>query len=130
MPLFRRRRDKDIGSGPPDSAEGLTVRVLQADPLPTVVVVGRVTIDSSPRLRSVLCEVIGECAGSGVVIDLSAVPHLDSSGVATLLEASRIARDRGISLRLIGLSGELRSIAKVAGLDRIFQALGSDLELR
>jgi anti-sigma B factor antagonist len=131
MPLFRRRRrDKDEGNAPPVSAEGLTVEVLRSGPLPTVVVVGTVTIDSSPRLRSVLHEVIGDCAGSALVVDLSGVSHLDSSGVATLLEAARIARGRGVSLRLVGLSSELGFIAEAAGLDRIFHTLGSELELR
>jgi anti-anti-sigma factor len=73
---------------------------------------------------------IGESSATALVVDLSGISHLDSSGVATLLEASRIARESGLRLRLVGLSGELKFIAEVAGLDRIFHALGSELELR
>ena len=64
-----------------------------------------------------------------LVIDLSALSYLDTSGVATLLEAARVASAQGVRLRVIGLIGEPRMLAQIAELDVIFRAYGSDLEL-
>jgi anti-sigma B factor antagonist len=73
---------------------------------------------------------IGKAASALVVIDLSALSYLDTSGVATLLEAARVASAQSVRLRVIGLNGEPRMLAQIAELDVIFRAYGSDLELR
>ena len=39
-----------------------------------------------------------------------------------------LARDRSVPLRVVGLSGEPRLLAEVIELDRIFRALGSEVE--
>ena len=57
-----------------------------------------------------------------LVIDLSALSYLDTSGVATLLEAARVASAHGVRLRVIGLTGEPRMLAQIAELDVIFRA--------
>jgi hypothetical protein len=60
-------------------------------------------------------------------VDLSALSYLDTSVVATLLEAARIASSaQGVRLRVIGLIGEPRMLAQIAELDVIFRAYGSD----
>lgn len=87
---------------------------------------GRLIIESAPRLRSLLMNAIRTGASAVLVIDVSALTYLDTSGVATLLEAARIA---GAHLRVRGLSGEPLMLAQITELDRIFRAYGSDLEL-
>ena len=86
-------------------------------------------IESSPRFRASLVTAIRETTSAVLVIDLSALSYLDTSGVATLLEAARVASARGVRLRVIGLVGEPRMLAQTAELDVIFRAYGSDLEL-
>jgi anti-anti-sigma factor len=108
---------------------GLTVDVRRGALRPTVVVAGRVTVDSSPQLRSMLQAAMRDATGAGVTIDMAGASYLDTSGIATLLEAATIARDRRIPLRVVGLSGEPAFLARMTGLDRIFGALGSELEL-
>jgi anti-sigma B factor antagonist len=63
-----------------------------------------------------------------IVIDLSAVTHIDTSGLATLLEIANIARDRSVRLRLQGISGQPRRIAELTQMGEIFRALGSEVE--
>ena len=92
-------------------------------------VTGRLVIDSSPRFRASLTEAIRKATSAVLVIDLSALVYLDTSGVATLLEAARVASAQGVRLRVIGLTGEPRMLAKITELDVIFRACGSDLEL-
>ena len=54
-------------------------------------VTGRLVIESSPRFRASLMKAIGTATSAVLVIDLSALSYLDTSGVATLLEGARIA---------------------------------------
>jgi anti-sigma B factor antagonist len=105
----------------------LSVDTRHATGLTIVVVSGRVTVDSSPRLRAVLHDAIG--AGlSGVTIDFTGVSYLDTSAVATLLEAATLASQRRVALLVIGLAGDARVVAESVELDRIFRALGYEVQ--
>ena len=105
------------------------IETLQGPSESRISVTGRLVIESSPRLRASLTNAIGAATSAVLVIDLSALSYLDTSGVATLLEAARIASARSVRLRVIGLMGEPRMLAQIAELDVIFRAYGSDLEL-
>jgi anti-sigma B factor antagonist len=105
-----------------------TVRIDRSNVEPTVVVNGRVTVDSSPHLRSVLFGLIYKNAGRLLVVDLSGVSHIEISGLATLLEALNCAHEHSIRLRLAGMNGQPRRLAELAQLDEIFRALGSEVE--
>jgi anti-anti-sigma regulatory factor len=74
------------------------------------------------------CRSLGAGPQAGVVIDFTRTTYLDTSAAATLIEAAMLARDRGVPLRVVGLSGEPRLLAEVLELDRIFRALGSAVE--
>jgi anti-sigma B factor antagonist len=92
-------------------------------------VTGRLVIESSPRFRASLMKAIRTATSAVLVIDLSALSYLDTSGVATLLEAARVASAQGVRLRVIGLTGEPRMLAQITELAVILRACGSDLEL-
>ena len=81
-------------------------------------------------LRSALLELLRRSAAPVIVIDLSAVSYLDMSGMATLLETLKAARERSVKLRLTGMSGQSRTLAEIAQLDAIFRAWGSEVEFR
>jgi anti-sigma B factor antagonist len=106
----------------------ITVHLVPASDQITVVVAGRVTVDTSPSLRSALLELLRRSAAPVIVIDLSAVSYLDMSGMATLLETLKAAHERSVRLRLIGMSGQSRTLAEIAQLDTIFRAWGSGVE--
>src|ERR1700755_2767616 len=63
-------------------------------------VTGRVTINSSPALRDELLSTLQKEHLASLTIDLSAVPYIDCSGLATLVEALKIGRSANVSLRL------------------------------
>jgi anti-anti-sigma regulatory factor len=52
------------------------------------------------------------------------------SGIATLLEALKAARERSVKLRLAGISGQVRTFAEIVQLDTIFRAWESEVEFR
>jgi anti-anti-sigma factor len=51
---------------------------------------GGVSIDTSPKLRDRLLALLEREAPVAVTVDLSEVPYLDSSGIATLIEALKV----------------------------------------
>ena len=75
-----------------------------------------------------LHEAIGAAPPAGVVIDFTAARYLDTSAIATLLEAATLASKRGVPLGVIGLGGEARFVAEATELDRIFLALGYEVQ--
>ena len=55
-----------------------------------------------------------------VVIDLSAVTHIDSTGLAALIEAHQLTEARRGRLALVAGSESVRRTIEVRGLDRLF----------
>ena len=60
-----------------------------------------------------------------LVIDLSEVPYMDSSGVATLVEAMQVARRRNQKLILCSPQEKVKAIFEIARLDMVFKIVGS-----
>ena len=85
-----------------------------------VTVCGRIDMDSSPVLRDRLLAFLQGQYSKEVIIDLLAVTHIDSSGVATLIEALRAARSHKTELRLHGLHGRLLRLFELTGLLPLF----------
>jgi anti-anti-sigma factor len=83
-------------------------------------VYGRIDIDSSPVLRAALLKML-QAAPLEVTIDLSGVSHIDSSGVATLIEALKIARSNDAELKLQGLQGRLLRLFQSTGILPLFE---------
>lgn len=81
---------------------------------------GRIDIDSSPALRDQLNALLHAPSPTRVSIDLSGVTHVDSSAVATLVEALRIARSCQTDLRLQGLQDRLLRLFEVTGILELF----------
>jgi anti-sigma B factor antagonist len=102
----------------------LTIRVTRSERGALVSLGGRLTIDSSPELRSQLLAVLYGEALENLVIDLSDVPYVDLSGVATLLETLRVARGRKTGLQLKGLHDRPLYLLEVTGLLSLFETCG------
>ena len=55
-----------------------------------------------------------------LILDLGGVAYMDSSGVATLVQALQMQTRRGAKLVLCNLAERVRGIFQIAGLDKIF----------
>jgi len=80
---------------------------------------GRVTVDNSGDMRRTLCNAL-RSKPETVTVDLSSVDYIDSSGLATLLEAMRNARKQKARLVLRGVQGQTRYFLEITRLDRLF----------
>lgn len=81
---------------------------------------GRIDIDSSPAVRDRLLALLNAPHPDGVTIDLSGLTHIDSSGVATLIEALRMARAHKTQMRLQGLENRLLRLFEITGILSLF----------
>ena len=88
---------------------------------------GEVDMNSSPQLRKVLKDAAKEPI-EGIVLDLSEVNHMDSSGVAVLIEGLRWSRAQGIQYGLTNLSDAARVVIELARLDTVFEITPSTEE--
>lgn len=81
---------------------------------------GDVTIQTSPELRRALQPLFAE--GYAVIrVDLREVGFIDSSGIATLVEGLKWARESGGRFVLTGLSEKVRDVFELAKLDTVFE---------
>ena len=82
---------------------------------------GDIDLASSPQLRKALLRELRELRMPRVVLNLAAVRYMDSSGVASLVEALKASRDSGSRLVLFGLNSALREVLQLSKLLRIFE---------
>ena len=81
---------------------------------------GHIDMDSSPALRNRVRELFATLRPKLVSIDLSGVTQMDSSGIATLIEALKVARIYGGDIRLQGLEGGLLELFQSTGILSLF----------
>ncbi|GAA2330205.1 STAS domain-containing protein [Dactylosporangium salmoneum] len=83
-----------------------------------VVLTGELDLDSAPSL---LTAVVGqlETGATEVVIDLTSLSFIDSSGLGTLVGCWRRAKNTGASLAVANPNDDVRMTLEITGLDQI-----------
>src|SRR5271165_2456951 len=76
---------------------------------------GRISIDNSNAMRNRLGKALN-LKPKEIDVDLSRVTSIDISGLATLLEATRIARDQWTRLRIGGIQGQVQLLFAITHL--------------
>jgi anti-sigma B factor antagonist len=89
-------------------------------------VTGDVDMNASPGLRRTLLESVRKTPR--LVVNLSEVQYVDSSGIASLVEVLKEARDKKKRLILFGLNPAVREALQLTRLTKIFEILGSEEE--
>ncbi|MEX2641911.1 MAG: STAS domain-containing protein [Acetobacterales bacterium] len=79
---------------------------------------GDIDLSTSPQARSLLLDQIKK--GKAVLVDMGGVSYIDSSGVASLVEALQGARKNKIDFRLAGVSPAAMRVLSLARLDQVF----------
>jgi anti-sigma B factor antagonist len=82
---------------------------------------GRINVDSSPDLRDCLLAILSaEPLPRAISVDLADVSYIETSGIATLIEALRIARHHQVEFCLLGLGGSVLRLFEVTGVLTLF----------
>jgi len=100
--------------------QDLSVKVTDNEGGSVVRLDGRLNIDTSPGLREQLLQIFKRHSLPTLTIDLSDLIYIDCSGLATLIEALRIANQRHTRLQLKGLHDGPRKLLEVTGLLHLF----------
>jgi len=87
-----------------------------------ITIEGDVDFSRTPGLRQVLRDVAG--AGNGrLIVDLTGVPYMDSSGVAVLVETLQAQAKKGKPLILCGLQPKVRGMFEISRLHTVFNVV-------
>jgi len=83
-----------------------------------VAFVGEVDLEHSPKAREVL---LGALEGAtSVIVDLAGVGYIDSSGVASLVEAFQRAKKQNTTFALASVNPAALRVLQLARLDNVF----------
>lgn len=82
---------------------------------------GAIDLHVSPELRASLRAIIDEKKPKRLVVDLSRVPYIDSSGIAVLIGAMQSLEHEGGVFVLAGAQEGVRMIFESAKLDQYFR---------
>ncbi|MFQ5470920.1 MAG: STAS domain-containing protein [Gammaproteobacteria bacterium] len=79
---------------------------------------GEVDLYYSPDARKQILRYLND--KQHVLIDLSEVQYIDSSGVASLVEGYQLAKSKGLEFGLVGVSQAAMQVLELARLDQVF----------
>ena len=91
-------------------------------------VVGDIDLYNSPEVRKLLLQILREKRAPRVIVNLKEVKYIDSSGVASLVEGLKVARDLNSKFILFGLSKAAREVLELSRLIRVFEVYQSEEE--
>ena len=88
-------------------------------PAREVVLSGEIDVESTPRIRRRIGAAmrIARGAGSGIVVDCSAVTLIESRGLGMMARVQRRADEEGMPLVWRGFNAHVLNMIHVAGLD-------------
>ena len=87
---------------------------------------GEVDLSCSPDARKQILDCLGN---NDLLVDLSQVTYIDSSGVASLVEGYQTAKKKSRKFGLIGVSDAAMNVLQLARLDKVFP-IHASLEAR
>jgi anti-sigma B factor antagonist len=90
------------------------------DDVAVVAVSGEIDLGTAGQLRDYLAECLSTEGLRDIVLDLSGVTFMDSTGLQVLISTQRRLEAQGGRLRLVGLRSGVAKILRVTGLDQKF----------
>ena len=96
----------------------MQIRQIDHAGLPVLLLEGEVDLYQSPDLRAAL-HVWVKAKAPALALDLTGVPYIDSSGLATIVEYVRSAQEFGGKIALLGLSARVKTIFDLVRLGEI-----------
>jgi len=79
---------------------------------------GEIDLNESPNARKQILNCIKK--STNLLVDLSAVEYIDSSGVASLVEGLQSSRAKKLDFALVGVSASAMQVLQLARLDSVF----------
>jgi anti-sigma B factor antagonist len=96
-----------------------SVNVRQADGIALVTVTGRLTSFEAKAFREMVQGLVTE-GHTNIVLNLSALDYLDSSGIGELVRNYMTVIKKGGAVKVVGLAPKVEEILKVTQLYQVF----------
>jgi len=97
----------------------LSLETSEADGRAVVRVAGDVDIDTAPRLRAAVVDLLDR-GNRALAVDVSHVDFIDSTGLGVLVGALKETQDRDGTLELICRQRRMLNLLHLTGLDEAF----------
>ena len=97
----------------------LEIRIRKAGVVPILELEGEVDLSTSPRLKQAVYNLI-EAGNKNIVLDLSGVKFMDSTGLGTLVGALKKTSMQSGTVKLICPSKNILKTFTLTGLDKVF----------
>jgi len=94
-----------------------TVRTIGATQI--IDVVGHIDLGTSPAFRKTMVDCLK--AGDRLAANLAQVAYIDSSGIASLLEVLKEAKNKKKTFMLFGLTSGVREVLQLTRLTGVFE---------
>ncbi len=101
----------------------MSYQVEEKDGYAVVRLTGEVDLSRSPEARKTILGCLQK--KRPLLVDLSAVEYIDSSGVASLVEGYQLSRTQELDFGLIGVSDAAMNVLRLARLDKVFPIYAS-----
>ncbi len=105
----------------------MTVQVRSAENVSIIDCVGDVDLYSSTELRETLLKEM-RSGIPNVLVNMTEVTYIDSSGIATLVEGLQLSRETKTRFGLFGLRSNARSVLELARLHKVFPTFENEQE--
>lgn len=107
----------------------MTIERRLAGEIPVAVLVGRITLGEPARsLRAYFTEMSTD-GHKSVLLDLSGVSFVDSSGLGALVSGYNSMKKRGGSVALVAVPGRIRELLELSRLTSVFPIYASEAEM-
>ncbi len=92
-----------------------------------VILQGEIDTYTAPELREVLMP-LSEKSNNQIVVDLSDVQYIDSTGLGIFVGALKASDTSGSRLQMTGVVGRVKRLFNITGLDRIVDIVAETRE--
>jgi len=105
----------------------MNIHLRNADNISIIDCSGDVDLYSSTHLRETLLTALRSGA-PGVLVNMTDVGYIDSSGIATLVEGLQLSRETKTRFGLYGLRSNARAVLELAHLHKVFNIFNDEHE--
>jgi anti-sigma B factor antagonist len=106
----------------------MEINVRDEGPASIIKVHGDIDLYSSPKVRQTILECVKKADAQKILIDMTGVAYIDSSGVASLIEGLQLSKQKNKLFIIFGLTARARAVIELARLDKIFKIFLTEAE--
>jgi len=85
-----------------------------------VTVKGEVDLSWSSQIRGKILDALSSESKEPVLVELTEVAYIDSSGIAALVEGYQTAKTKQLGFGLVSISSAVKAVLELARLDQVF----------